>query len=247
MTWINKHNLSHLYKIKTNKMHYHCKFISVSVKIFLMMSSKWIVFLIVQLMSLKNPNQIDRIVLQPGDYYVTDQDVILSTLLGSCVSACLYDPINKIIGMNHFLLSSVKYSTKTPLCISDAGRYGVHAMELMINKMLTLGAKRFYLKAKVFGGGNVLSFGFVKDRFFTVGDLNVQFIREYLINEKIPLIAYDVGGERGRVIRFHSDSYSVFVRKIKKSASINLIKRDKKYWKHSLRKQATANADIELW
>ncbi|MCP4754946.1 MAG: chemotaxis protein CheD, partial [Proteobacteria bacterium] len=144
-------------------------------------------------MRIEHPNKKIHVTLSPGDYYVTDQDAVLSTLLGSCISACLYDPVNKVVGMNHFLLSRVGYS-KVPLYFTNAGRYGVHAMELVINGMLKLGAKRKYLKAKAFGGGNVLSSEFENGDNFSVGDINVRFIREFLATEKIPLLASDLGG-----------------------------------------------------
>ncbi|MBU3917833.1 chemotaxis protein CheD [bacterium] len=188
-----------------------------------------------------------NIVLHPGDYFVSKQNVILSTLLGSCVSACLYDPVNNVMGMNHFLLSSRSYQKETPLLISDGGRYGVHAMELMINGMLKLGAKRSYLKAKAFGGGNVLSFVSKKDSFYAVGDANIQFIKEFLKTEKIALVSSDLGGELGRVIHFYAGSYSVFVRKIKKPDSIELMKRDRKHWSNSIEKQSVDSTDINLW
>lgn len=82
------------------------------------------------------------VTLFPGEIYVTNKELVLTTLLGSCVSACLYDPINKVFGMNHFLLAHRQYSQSVPLCLTEAGRYGVHAMELLINKMLQLGVKK---------------------------------------------------------------------------------------------------------
>lgn len=185
--------------------------------------------------------------LEPGEYYVTDKPAIISTLLGSCVSACLFDPINRIIGMNHFLLSYNRYVKKGSVINSDAGRYGIHAMELVINKMMKLGARRRHLTAKAFGGGNVLSQKGFEENFFCVGDVNVRFIREFLENEKIPLVSSDLGGECGRVIRFHSSDYSVYVRKIIHKDYTNIIERDRQYWKRSVRKNENRKSDIELW
>jgi chemotaxis protein CheD len=87
---------------------------------------------------------------------VSHEDVLITTLLGSCVSACLYDPYNKIVGMNHFLLSSRRYSREMPVCITEAGRYGIHSMELLMNEMWNQGAKRGNLKAKAFGGSTMM-------------------------------------------------------------------------------------------
>ena len=177
---------------------------------------------------------------------MTDQDAVIVTLLGSCVSGCLYDPVNKVMGMNHFLLSSEIYNNKEPLCLSDAGRYGVHAMELVINKMLELGANRNHIKAKAFGGGNVLSSSMEKGNFLTVGDINVRFIREFLKTEKIPLISSDLGGDWGRSIRFYGGDYSVYVKKIAKMRTSDLAKRDKTHWDNTLKKQ-TNETYIKLW
>ena len=198
-------------------------------------------------MRAENLEKKKLITLHPGDHYATNQDVILSTLLGSCVSACLYDPENKVIGMNHFLLSSEGYHSKAPLSISNAGRYGVHAMELVINGMLKLGAKRKYLKAKVFGGGNILNSGIEECKYSTVGNENVRFIREFLDTEKIPLISFDLGGGFGRIIRFYAGDYAVYVKKIKNTTSSDLAKRDREYLKKSLENQTSGNNDIELW
>ena len=87
-----------------------------------------------------------RYILEPGDYYYSNKEVVLSTLLGSCVSACLYDPKNKVIAMNHFLLSNRRYLREGSLITSEAGRYGIQAMEIIINGMMKLGANRKSIK-----------------------------------------------------------------------------------------------------
>jgi chemotaxis protein CheD len=191
------------------------------------------------------------ITLDPGEFFVTDDDdVVITTLLGSCVSACLYDPVHKISGMNHFLLSSRRYSKDLPLCTTEAGRYGVHAMELVINKMLNLGAQRKYLKAKAFGGGNVLNSYNGESNFYCVGDVNVRFIQEFLTNENISLVSSALGGELGRVIRFQTNNQAVFVKKIAKTNTIKLEKRDKKFWERKLAEQEALEKEetnIDLW
>ena len=188
-----------------------------------------------------------RITLDPGEHCVTNEEVIITTLLGSCVSACLYDPYNKIIGMNHFLLSSKRYTRNMPLSATDAGRYGIHSMELLINEMWNRGAKRGNLRAKAFGGGSILqpvhpSSG----NFFAVGEVNVRFILEFLQNEKIPLVASALGGTVGRVIKFHSADFSVHVRKIV-SKSAHVAKREEQYWKKTIQRQEALETEINLW
>ncbi len=157
--------------------------------------------------------------IMPGEFYATNKPVTVRTLLGSCVAACLYDPVNRVIGMNHFMLSNRRYAKNLPTCMSEAGRYGIHAMELIINEMLKLGARRANLKAKAFGGGSINLGTESRDNFFCVGDVNSRFIREFLKNDGIPLIAEDLGGDQARVIHFLQDDFSVHVKKIGKSTA----------------------------
>ncbi|MCX5854649.1 MAG: chemotaxis protein CheD [Deltaproteobacteria bacterium] len=198
-------------------------------------------------MKIQNSKHCKRVTISPGEYYVSNEDVLITTLLGSCVSACLYDPYNKITGMNHFLLSSKRYSKDIPMCITDAGRYGIHSMELLINEMLKRGAERGNLKAKAFGGGSVLkTIGSLASNYFVVGEVNIRFIREFLHNENIPLVASDLGGTAGRVIYFYSGDFSVHVRKMAKTGG-RLVKREEQYWKKSIKKQEEAETRIDLW
>ena len=126
----------------------------------------------------------------PADYAVSDEPLAIVTLLGSCVAACLYDPLLRIGGMNHFMLPDGE---------ADPGnaRYGVHAMELLINALLKRGARRARLLAKVFGGGNVLR-GFQDP----IGSRNARFVLDYLDAERIPVQASDLGDIHPRKVAF---------------------------------------------
>jgi len=130
--------------------------------------------------------------LLPADYVVTDEPVALVTLLGSCVAACLYDPLPGLGGMNHFMLPGGHGDDGKP------ARYGVNAMELLINGLLKRGANRRRLQAKVFGGGNVLS-GFHSD---PIGTRNARFVLDYLGAEGIPVLAQDLGDNQARKVGF---------------------------------------------
>lgn len=199
-------------------------------------------------MRITESESLKRIAIRPGGYYVTDQPMIISTLLGSCVSACLYDPVRRIAGMNHFLLSNRRYAKNMPLSITEAGRYGIQAMELLINAMLTRGARRENIYAKAFGGGSVIPTLGKKDNFLCVAEVNVRFIREFLKNDGIPLVTADLGGDRGRVIHFVSDNdYPVYVRKIKKILSRKLVNREKKFWIKSIVTQERAETETDIW
>ncbi|MEM7544041.1 MAG: chemotaxis protein CheD [Pseudomonadota bacterium] len=126
-----------------------------------------------------------------GDYAVSASDSdMMTSVLGSCVATCLYDPHAGVGGMNHFLL---------PDAGSDTGRtrlYGVHLMELLINNLLRLGAERSNLKAKLFGGGKVIA------GLSDIGARNAAFARQFLSDEDLPCMSESLGGEFGRRIRF---------------------------------------------
>jgi chemotaxis protein CheD len=174
-------------------------------------------------------SDLPRVEVSPGERYSTASAVDIKTLLGSCVAACLYDAEAKVAGLNHFLLAAPRYSKSMPFTATDAGRYGIHAMELLINDMMKLGAARSRLRAKVFGGASVLESS-CEGKFFCVSEVNQRFIRDYLATERIPIMSEDLGGNLGRVIHFHSDSYRVFRRFIRKTETAVIEAGEQKYW-----------------
>ena len=115
----------------------------------------------------------------PGEYFVHDEDLLITTTLGSCIAACLWDRERRIGGMNHFML---------PEGTGDSGRYGSYAMELLINELMKRGASRHTLEAKIFGGGAVI--GGMSS--INVGERNTQFVINYLQTERIPIVSRDV-------------------------------------------------------
>ncbi len=192
------------------------------------------------------PNLLGRrVVLKPGEYFVSNQPVVVSTLLGSCVAACLWDEPNKVIGMNHFLLASRRYARSQPLCSTEAGRYGVQAMELLINGMMKLGARRENLRAKVFGGASMMKTS-GGDNFSCVGEVNIRFIVEFLVTDGIPLVSADLGGNVGRVIYFSSEDFSVHMRKMGKTRQKKVAQEEKGFWKHATEEGKAAPAP-EIW
>ena len=123
---------------------------------------------------------IDTVKVLPGEYYVTTDDLMIMTVLGSCIAACIWDPKVRVGGMNHFMLPEGAGDT--------SGRYGSYAMELLINEMIKLGARRESMQAKVFGGGQVMhSFTTMN-----VGERNTAFVLDYLQTERISIISKDV-------------------------------------------------------
>jgi chemotaxis protein CheD len=191
-----------------------------------------------------------RVTIHPGEQYVTsDRDMMVSTLLGSCVAACLYDPVMRVMGMNHFLLANNRYSKDMPSISTEAGRYGMYAMELLINNMLNAGAQKINLKAKVFGGGNVLPGVAGSDSFFAVGEVNSRFVMEFLQTERIPVLAKGLGGSQGRVIHFVATDFSVFVKPIAVARTIEVEKAEKRYWRKSIseHEKEEKEGSIQFW
>jgi chemotaxis protein CheD len=120
-----------------------------------------------------------------------DQRVVLTTMLGSCIAACLHDPVAGVGGMNHFLLPDTEESDR-----SASLRYGANAMELLVNGLLSIGAKRERLEAKLFGGGRMT------DGLTDIGEKNAKFAELYLKHEGIPLLGGSMRGRDARRIQF---------------------------------------------
>jgi len=189
---------------------------------------------------------LPRVEVQPGGRYATNTPIDIKTLLGSCVAACLYDPVAKVAGLNHFLLAAPRYSRNMPFTATEAGRYGIHAMELLINDMMKLGATRKGLRAKIFGGASVLGFS-CTDRFDCVSEVNQRFIRDYLATERIPIVSEDLGGNLGRVIHFQSDSFKVLRRFIQKRETEVIEKDELKFWKTAVEAKKPGEGDAILF
>ena len=146
--------------------------------------------------------------LLPNEFFVTTEDIVLSTVLGSCVAACIHDRTAGIGGMNHFMLPDDSDASRAA---SDAIRYGGYAMEVLLNELLKGGAKRERLEAKVFGGAAVLA-GMTT---LNIGDRNSEFVRRYLALEKIRVTAEDLQGSHPRKVAFLPGTGQVMVKKLR--------------------------------
>ncbi len=178
--------------------------------------------------------------ISPGEYYFTKQDMLIVTVLGSCVSACIRDSISGIGGMNHFMLPDGGNADKDSP-VSESMRYGTYAMEVLINQLLKNGAKRENLEAKIFGGGNVL-------RSFTttnVGDRNADFVRRFLKEERIRVTGEDLNDIYPRKVYFFPKTGKVLVKKLKQLNNYTLVKREEAY--ASKLKTNDVAGDVELF
>lgn len=158
----------------------------------------------------------------PGEFYVSKQDELISTVLGSCISACIYDETLGIGGMNHFMLPGLKDPVN--LHANDLNcRYGNWAMEFLINELLKNGAAKRNLKVKLFGGGKII-------RSMTdIGVGNIKFAYDYIKEEGLELVSHDVGGPWPRKIVFHPQTGKVQVKKLREMHNDTIEKREVRY------------------
>lgn len=163
----------------------------------------------------------------PGEYYATAEDEVITTVLGSCVSACIHDPEAGVGGMNHFMLPEPAANGgrwgDTPA--GRSARYGSDAMEQLVNTVLKAGGERSRLKVKIFGGGRILA------QMTDIGARNIDFVRRYLRDEALVLIAEDVGGTSPRHVRFYPAAGRVQVRRLNGIAGTGLVDRERRYLK----------------
>jgi chemotaxis protein CheD len=178
--------------------------------------------------------------ISPGEYYFTDQDMLIVTVLGSCVSACIRDYVTGVGGMNHFMLpDSAKADSDNP--VSESMRYGTYAMEVLINQLLKNGARHENLEAKIFGGGNVLS-SFTT---MNVGDRNADFVRKFLKEEGIRVTGEDLNDIYPRKVYYFPQTGRVLVKKLKHLHNDTLAKREESY--ASRLKTETVGGEIDLF
>ncbi len=191
---------------------------------------------------LDKENAIVAAKLLPGDYYVTTEDEMITTVLGSCVSACIRDAVNGIGGMNHFMLPETTRSrldSRDESIVGTALRYGNYAMEHLINTILQYGGKRKNLEVKLFGGGKVIA---------TLGDVgsrNIEFVLDYVDTEALNLVSHDLGDIYPRKVNFFPKTGRVRMKKIKDLHNETIILREKQYG--SQIKDLTVESTIELF
>jgi chemotaxis protein CheD len=147
--------------------------------------------------------QVPSVYLYAGELIATSEPSMISTVLGSCVSVCLLDPVTRSGGANHFLLP---YLTKGD---GSSFRFGGTAMEMLLTRMLSLGCQKRNLTARMFGGAS--QFQGSRER-VSIGEQNVQVATRFLEEQGIPTLVREVGGARGRKLVFHTETGDIFVR-----------------------------------
>jgi chemotaxis protein CheD len=175
----------------------------------------------------------DAVKVLPGEFFVSDEDMLIVTTLGSCIAACLWDRERRVGGMNHFML---------PEGSGDSGRYGSYAMELLINQMMKRGAARSTMEAKVFGGGAVIA----SMTSINVGERNTQFVLDYLRTEHIPVVSKDVLDTCARKVCMLPASGKVLVKRLAPTNPAALAAQERAAAEKAL-PQATGGGSVDLF
>ena len=176
----------------------------------------------------------DAVKVLPGEYFVTGDDMMIMTVLGSCIAACIWDTQRRIGGMNHFMLPEGG--------ADSSGRYGSYAMELLINEMIKLGARRETMQAKVFGGGQVMhSFTTMN-----VGERNTQFVLGYLQTERIAILSKDVLDIHPRKVCYFPATGKAMVKRLAHSHPETLETQERRGNAASV-VQSTAGGSVDLF
>jgi len=181
---------------------------------------------------------ITTIKILPGEFYVTKENERVETVLGSCISACVRDPIAGVGGMNHFMLP-VDKNAKGNTELSDANRYGNYAMENLVNALLSLGAKRERLEFKLFGGGRIMS------SMTNVGWYNIGFAFDYVYTEGFKIVSQDIGDIYPRKVLYYPLSGRVRVRRLNAMHNQSLADQENRYINNIESKPV--EGDVELF
>jgi chemotaxis protein CheD len=155
----------------------------------------------------------------PGEHFVHDEDILITTTLGSCIAACLWDRQRRVGGMNHFMLPEGLGAEPG----NASGRYGSYAMELLINELIKRGATRQTLEAKVFGGGAVIS----GMNSLNVGERNTRFVMDYLRTERVAVVSKDVMDIYPRKVCFWPASGKAMVKRLAPASAEHLVAQER--------------------
>jgi chemotaxis protein CheD len=181
--------------------------------------------------------QYDAVKVLPGEYFVSNEDLVVMTVLGSCIAACIWDGRVRVGGMNHFMLPDGDGDE-----CESSGRYGSYAMELLINEMLKLGARRETMQAKIFGGAQVMA-GFTT---MNVGERNTKFVLNYLATERIPVVSQDVLDIHPRKVCFFPVTGKALVKRLAHAHPETLAVEERRGNAASVAK-STAGGSVDLF
>ena len=173
----------------------------------------------------------------PGQFYVSNSDMVITTVLGSCISACIHDPVTKFGGLNHFMLPSSGGSED----MNRSMRYGFFAMEQLINEILKRGGTKERLEVKLFGGGNVIKTA------TQIGTKNINFARGYLRDEEVTIIGEDVGGTSPRKVRYQPATGRAWVLRLRREEDFANVEQEEARYKRRFVPENPVEDDVELF
>ena len=178
----------------------------------------------------------------PGEYYVSRHDELITTVLGSCVAACIRDRVSNVGGMNHFMLperSPTESDSWAALPTDAATRYGSYAMEHLINDILKHGGRRENLEVKIFGGGRIINDA------GDIGGRNVDFVHDYLKTEQIEIDGEDVGGIYPRKVVYFPRTGKVLQKRLQSMHNDTITRREQNYRKEL--KETPIAGEVDLF
>lgn len=169
-----------------------------------------------------NSNEVEHkaVNIHIGGVHASRLPTVVRTVLGSCVAACIFDPVATVGGMNHFMLPEGNGDD------NSSTRYGTNAMEKLINEVMKLGGQRARLRAKVFGGGHVLN---IKSTGIGVAQKNASFVKEFLATENIAIVAQRLGGLNPLQVHFYTDSGKVLIKVVGGEKVGELVQEEERY------------------
>lgn len=177
----------------------------------------------------------------PGEFFVSREPMVVYTVLGSCISACIRDPIAGVGGMNHFMLPAPKEHQSGDAWGGESTRYGSFAMEQLINGILMRGGNRSRLEVKLFGAGKIYEGN------IDVGARNTEWVLHYLAQEGLSVVKSDLGDVFPRKVYYFTDSGRVLMKKIERVKNRTIHDREAEYQKHLRDEQAQPQSDVTLF
>ena len=185
------------------------------------------------------PHEIASIL--PGEFFVSTEPMVVYTVLGSCISACIRDPIAGVGGMNHFMLPAPKEHQSGDAWGGESTRYGSFAMEQLINGILKRGGLRQRLEVKLFGAGKIYEGN------IDVGARNTEWVLNYLKTEGFSIASSNLGDVFPRKVYYFTDSGRVLMKKIERIKNRTIYDRETQYQQHLRQEQEEQQSDVTLF
>ncbi|MDK2743977.1 MAG: chemoreceptor glutamine deamidase CheD [Nitrospira sp. BO4] len=183
------------------------------------------------------PHEIASIL--PGEFFVSREPMVVYTVLGSCISACIRDPIVRVGGMNHFMLPEPKENAHDSW--GESTRYGSFAMESLINEILKRGGIKSRLEIKLFGAGRIY------DGHIDVGDKNAKWVIQYLKSEGLTVLKTDLGDVFPRKVYYFTESGRVLLKKIERIKNRTIFERENEYATRIQQREQQPAEDVTLF